>query len=283
MRLKSDADSRGDLNNRRKVFLMRLPLLALFGFVFVLGNAQVAFAAPQVLAALPMGEKHRLICDDGVCGVEVSAICLQPRRPAPTSHTPYRVRAEDADAVRLTGLTADGRVVALPAAMLKISSLRSQTSVRFFMNKDVLEQSGLHAVSIGIERMIALLPEPLDGDTPQTVEDIAAASSGMHRVGAAWAEMYANNLAIARITARVGNELPKSGGDTTALSNQLMDRAFGYEANLSAGVLGSARRLVKVCQRRSRFMPMRGCLEEYHDQIMLGLNGKYWSALKPAS
>jgi len=258
-------------------------LLVLFGLFFVLGNIHAASAAPQVLAALPMGEKYTLICDDGVCAAEVSAICLQPKRPAPTRHTPYRVRAEDADALRLTGIMADGHVVALPVTMIKISSLRSQTSVRFFVGKGVLERQGLHAVSIKIERMIALLPEPSEGDTPQTVEDIAAASSGMRRVGAAWAEMYANNLAIARITARIGNELPRSRGDATALSNQVMDRAFRGEPKLSVGVMGSARRLVEVCQRRSRFMPMRGCLEEYHDQIMLGLNGKYWSALKPAS
>jgi len=264
--------------------MIRLPILVLFAFVFVLGNTGAASAAPQILAALPMGEPYQLACHDGKCAAEFSAICLQPQRSAPASYTPYHVRAEDMGHLKLTGLTANGTVVSLPAAILKIESLRSQTSIRFFLNEEVLEQRHLKSISVGLYRMIALLPAEEEGDTaPQTKGDITSASSGIDRFGKAWAEINVDNMTIARIAARIGNELPKAGNVAKEQSDKLMELAVEHEPKLTTGSLGSARQLVTNCQLRSRFMPMRRCLEEYHDQIMLGLNGKYWSALKPGS
>jgi len=264
--------------------MIRITVLALLGVILALGHARTASASPQVLAALPVGEPYQLICHDGICDAEFSAICLQPKRPAPASHTSYQVLAEDLKHLKLTGLTTDGKTVALPATALGIASLRSQTSVRFYVNEDVLEQRQLQSVSVGLERMVALLPMPLDdGTAPQTPDEIADASAGIERIGKPWAEVNADNLSIARVTVRISNELPQSDDVTKEQSDQFIERAIGSESGMSAAASESARQLVGNCQKRSRFMPIRGCLEDYHDQIMLGLNGKYWSALKPGS
>ncbi len=264
--------------------MKRIAVMVLLGFVVVIGTVRIASAAPQVLAALPVGEPYKLVCHNGVCGAEFSAICLQPKRPAPASHTPYRVLAKDMKFLKLTGLRADGTVATLPASALKVASLRSQTSVRFFLDEDVLEKRQLQSVSVGFDHMITLLPAPEEDDgLKQTVADIAEASAGVERVSESWVEINADNVSIARVTVRISNELPNSGSITKDMSDDLMERAISSETTSSETALDSARQLVGNCQRRSRFMPLRRCLEEYHDQIMLGLNGKYWSALKPGS
>jgi hypothetical protein len=254
------------------------------GFIFAMGHVREASAAPQILAAVPVGGPLELVCHDTVCEAEFSAICLQPRRRLPARGTPYRVLAEDLGSVTLSGHTIDGRTVALPSTLLKVASLRGQTAVRFFVENDVLEQRGLQSVSVDFDRIIALLPVPTEDDSaPTTTADIVEAVSGIRLVGQVWTEFNADNMAIARITVRIGNGLPWAAPATNAESDRLFRLAVSHETAISAGALDSSRQVVALCQRRSQNTPMRTCLGDIHDQIMRSLNGKYWSALVPGS
>ena len=264
--------------------MTRISILALIGLIFAMGNVREASASPQILAAMPVGGPLDLVCHDSICEAELSAICLQPRRPLPPRGTPYKVLAEDLGAVALLGRTTDGRTVALPSSLLKIASQRGQSAVRFFVEKDVLEKRSLQSISINFDRMIALLPVPAEDDLePQTTTDVAEAVSGMQQIGQIWTEFNADNMAVARITVRVGNGLPRAGSVSNAESDQLLRLAVGHETAISPDALDSSRQMVALCQRRSQYTPMRICLGDIHDQIMRNLNGSYWSALAPGS
>ncbi len=264
--------------------MIRLSFVVVFGVFFTIANVDISVAAPQVLAAVPVDEPYILKCHDGVCDAEFSAICLQPKRKAPTSETAYQVFADDSSAVRLTGITKQGLSVDLPSELLTVSSVRSQTTIRFTLDRSILKTRQLRSVSLGLDRMVTLLPVPTKDDAnPQTSADIHHAVAGVRRIGKKWGDANVDNMMIARITDRIGNMLSAHPSGATDDIDQLVRTAVMAEPEMSAEAIDSARRLVAVCQRRSRFSKMRGCLEEFHDQIMLGLNGKYWSALIPGS
>ena len=264
--------------------MTRLSIPVLMGLILAIGTVGGASAAPQILAALPVGGPLELVCNDTICEAEISAICLQPSRHSPPRGTAYELLAEDLGSVALSGYTADGRTVTLPSTLLRVASRRGQTAVRFFVERDVLEQRGLRSVWLDFDRMIALLPVPTeDGSAPQTEADIVEAVSGIWRIGEIWAEVNADNMALARIVVRVGNGLPRAGTVSNAESDRLLQLAVGRETTLSQRALNSSRQLIALCQRRSQYTPMRICLGENHDQIMLGLNARYWSALSPGS
>jgi hypothetical protein len=264
--------------------MKHLSVLVVFGYMLVAWNTPVGFAAPQVLAAVPVGEPYQLKCHDGVCEAEFSAICLQPKRRAPDSDTAYQVYADDQSAVKLTAQTNAGESIELPAGLLSVSSVRSQTTIRFTLEQNILKDKQLRSVSVGLKRMVTLLPEPVaDDPSPQTTADIRYAVTGVRRIGEIWGENNADNMTIARITDRIGNVLSTRSERTSEEIENLIQDAIQHEPDMSIEAVDSARRLVAVCQRRSRFTDIRVCLAEFHDQIMLGLNGKYWSALIPGS
>ena len=267
--------------------MARYSIIFLIGFVFTIGQvpvASVTFAAPQILAAIPVGGALELKCDNHVCGAEVSAICLQPNRQPPARGTLYTVFAKDLSAIVVTGLTADGQKISLPSALLKVAGYRGQTAVRFFVEKKVLERRGLQIISVDFERMVTLIPVPTVADsTPQDTADINHAISGIRRVGSTWTTANADNLAIARVATRVANGLPQKRKAPRELTDRLLKSALQREKTLSSGALGSTHHMAAVCGHRARFTPVRRCLGEFHDQIMLGLNGKYWLALRPGS
>jgi hypothetical protein len=264
----------------RKAFMTRLSILGLLGVVIVMADVHEVYADPQILAAVPVGEPLELVCDDTTCEVEFSAICLQPDRHLPQPGTTYKVLAGDLDSVALSGYSVGGRAITLDSSLLQVASRRGQTAIRFSVAKQVLEQKGLRSVSVDFDRAIALVPQPAeDGSAPQTRADIAEAVSGIRRLGQVWADSNADNMAIARITVRMANRLPMSGRVPNAESDRLLELAVGYDAAISPKALDSSRRLVALCQRRSRYTAMRTCLAGFHDQIMRSLNGRYWSIL----
>ena len=244
--------------------MTRLSILVLMGLVFAMGNVGEASAAPQILAAVPVGGPLKLACHGTICEAEFSAICLQPRRRLPAGGVPYKVLAEDLGSVALTGYATDGQAVALPSTLLKVASHRGQTAVRFFVEKDILEHRNLRSVSVDFDRMIVIVPVPAeDGSAPQTTADIVEAVSGIRRFGQVWAEINADNMTVARITVRVGNGLPRAGPVSNAESDRLLGLAVGHETAISPRALDSSRQLVALCQRRSQYTPMRICLGEF--------------------
>jgi len=264
--------------------MTRLSILVFLGYVFTLGNVGAASASPQILAAVPVGGPLELMCHDGVCETEFSAICLQPGRRAPQRGTPYRIHTADIGSIVLAGYTATGESVALPSSLLHVASLRGQTAIRFFVEQKVLNRRGVRSVSIELNRMIALIPEPQDdGASPQTTAEIVEAVSGVEKIAHIWAKYNSNNMSVTRIAVRVSNSLPMTGGVSNTQSDRMLKLAAAQDPNISPEALETSRRMVALCQRRSHFTPMRNCLGEIHDQIMRNLNISYWAALEAGS
>lgn len=264
--------------------MLRIFIFVLLSFVCTVSQIRDASAAPQVLAAIPMGEPIQLECHDSICEVALSAICLQPRRPLPTSGTPYKIHIDDLGAIALLGRSADGRVINLPTSLLKAASYRGQTAVRIFIDSAILEQEKLNSITVNFDRMIVLVPAPKEDDSaPQTAADLKTAVTEVRRNGQAWAHLNSNSMTVAQITMRITNSLPKMGWVSNVEANRLFLLAAGKKKSLSPRVFESAHQLMALCLRRSEITPVRVCLGEFHDQIMLGLNGRYWSGLNPGS
>jgi len=260
--------------------MTRFSILALLSFVFFMTNGRDVYAEPQVLAAVPVGEPLELVCSEKTCEVEFSAICLQPDRHLPSPGTTYKVIEGDRGSIVFSGRSANGGTVTLDSSLLMVASHRGQTAIRLSVPRKLLEDKGLLSVSVDFDRPIALLPQPTqDGSAPQSPAEIAKAVDGIRRFGQIWADDNADNMSVARLTVRMANRLPPSGFVPNTTSDRLLQHALGQETAISPRALGSSRRLVALCQRRSQYTTMRKCLADFHDQIMRSLNGRYWSIL----
>jgi len=261
-------------------------ILAMIFMVLILiaAGGRMATAAPQILAALPAGSPQQLVCKAGVCEIEFSAICLQSSRPLPDRGTLYQVRSADLGALKLWGRTADGATVPLPADLVRVESRRGQTAVALSVPRRELDRRNLASVTLGLDRLVALLPVATDSDTtPQSAADVTQAIAGLRLVGGAWTEINIANMTIARLTQRLRNRLPANNVTAAEALDRQWHRVLAEEASIPPATRASALNLVSLCQRRSGHTPLRRCLGDFHDQVMRSLNGKYWTALAAGS
>jgi hypothetical protein len=244
-----------------------------------------AMAEPQILAAMPTGKPVELVCRDGICSAEFSTICLQPARSVPPVGTPYLIHPKHAALVTLRGHAAAGeQIVPLSVDLIKAKSNRGQTSVTFYASRAALERKGLQSASINFGRMIALVPVATrSASVAQANRETTTVAAQLRRIEEAWAMANADNLAIARVTSRMRNALIGNISPIPRATHRLLQRALENETSISSQSLKSARGLVAVCQRRARISKFSQCLADYHDQIMLGVNGKYWTILRSGS
>lgn len=243
-----------------------------------------AIANPQVLAALPTGKPVELVCRDNVCSAELSTICLQPSRSVPPLGTPYLIHSRHAAVVTLHGHVAGKQTISLPSDLIKAKSRRGQTAVTFYVSRKILERRGLQSVSISIGRMAALVPiATRTASDTQSKRETAVVAAQLRRTEEIWTMANADNLTIARVTSRMRNALIGVISPAPTTINRHLHRALEKETSISEQTLQSTRGLVAVCQRRARISIVSQCLADYHDQIMLGVNGKYWSTLKSGS
>lgn len=249
--------------------------------------AGVARAAPQIIAAVPSNGPVQLVCDGAECAAEFSTICLQRSRFTPFAGTPYFIRQADRGAVAVTGVRRNGETLFLDPGLLRVASLRSQTAVRFVVPAETLEALGLARVSVTVHRLATLIPRPVAGDPqPQTADDIALAVKEIHGAGAYWAEINAEKMAVARLTNRVINGLPRNGSVSDDEGAALWEAAAALEAGLPEDVLEMTHGLVDHCRETGSFtgsFSMRYCLGIIHDQYMRSLNFEYWKAIRPTS
>ena len=247
-------------------------------------HTNAAIAEPQILAALPTGKPVELVCRDNICSAEFSTICLQPARSVPPVGTLYLIHSRHTALVTLRGHVAGKRTITLPIDLIKARSNRGQTAVTFYASRKILERRGLQSVSISIGRMTALVPiATRTGSDTQSRRETAVAAAQLRRIEETWTMANADNLTIARVTSRMRNALIGVLSPTPTTINRLLQRALEKETSISAQSLKSTRGLVAVCMRRARISIVSQCLADYHDQIMLGVNGKYWSTLKSGS
>jgi hypothetical protein len=255
-----------------------------FSLLCFVSQTNSAIASPQVLAAVPTGKPVELVCRDSVCSAELTTICLQPSRSVPLLGTPYLIHSKHAAAVTLHGHAAGKQTIPLPSSLIKVKSKRGQTAVTFYVPRKILGQRQLQSISISIGRMVALVPlATKTGTATQSQREVAVATAGLRQIGKSWRMTNSDNLTIARITSRMRNALVGAVLPSPKTINQLLQVALEQENSIPEQTLQSSRGLVAVCQRRARISIVSQCLADYHDQIMLGVNGKYWSTLKSGS
>jgi len=255
-----------------------------FSLLCFVSHTNSAIANPQVLAAMPTGKPVELVCRGNVCSAELSTICLQPSRSVPPLGTPYLIHSKHAAAVTLHGHAAGRRTISLPSFLIKAKSKRGQTAVTFQVPRKILEKRGLQSVSISIGRMVALIPlATKNGTATQSQREVEVATAGLRQIGESWRMTNSDNLTIARITSRIRNALVGTVSPSPKTINQLLQDALERENSIPEQILQSSRGLVAVCQRRAQISIVSQCLADYHDQIMIGVNSKFWSTLKSGS
>lgn len=264
------------------------PIIAYLSFVIAaVLAAGSAWAAPQIVAAVPTGEEVELACADGGCSAEFSTICLQQSRTPPTRDTAYGLHGPERAAVAFTGTRRDGTEVALSPALLRFDSYRGHFAFKFSVPSAFLKDRGLTRLTVKVERLAMLLPVPEAGDPkPQTADEVALALSEVETTGRYWAARNGENMAMARLTNRIINRLPHKGSISTEDSETLWQRALAPEKGLTREPLARNRRYVDYC-RENALSPgsfsMRHCLGNAHDWFLKDLNTDYWKSLKPTS
>ncbi len=268
------------------------PIIAFVSFVFaavlVAGGAPGnAWAAPQIVAAVPTGEEVELACASGNCSAEFSTICLQKSRTPPKRDTAYGLHGPERTAVVFTGTRRDGAKVALSPELLRFDSYRGPSAFRFSVPSAFLKDRGLTRLTVKVERLAMLLPVPEAGDPkPQTADDVTLALREVETTGRYWAARNGENMAMVRLTNRIINRLPLKGSISAEASEILWQQALAPEKELTGEALAWNRRYVDYCRENSLLrgsFPMRRCLGNAHDWFLKDLNTDYWKSLKPTS
>ena len=265
-----------------------IPIIPFLSFVFaavLVGGS--AYAAPQIVAAVPTGEEVELVCAEGGCSAEFSAICLQQSRIAPSRGTAYALLGPERTAIAFTGTRKDGATVALSPALLSFDSYRGYMAFRFSVPSAFMKDRGLTRLTVKVERLAMLLPVPEAGDPkPQTADDVALALREVETTGRYWAARNGENMAMVRLTSRIINRLPPKGSISAAESEALWQQALAPEKQLTGEPLAWNRRYVDYCRENAMLQgsfPMRRCLGNAHDWFLKDLNTDYWKSLKPTS
>ncbi|MHA1153791.1 MAG: hypothetical protein ACTSQ7_14200, partial [Alphaproteobacteria bacterium] len=157
---------------RHRIGSAGMVLAALVAF-----GSGAAQAAPQALALVATKGKVGLTCGARDCSAELTSFCLDAGRFSPPRGTEYRVAGSGQ--IRLTGTTADGRVLVLDArSHLRFVSARRHLAVRISVDRAALEVLGIRQTEIDIAENVALLPVPRPGDPEPITESEAALLTG---------------------------------------------------------------------------------------------------------
>ncbi len=253
--------------------------------------ASGAGAAPQIVAAVPSNGEVPLTCAGDRCSAEISTVCLQRSRAAPSPGDRYAADAAENAAIAVTGRRADGGEIALDAGNLEFIAARGQVAFRVVLPRRYLDRLGLAGASIRVDRLAMLVPQPEPDDPrPQTAADVDRAKGEMAATGGYWLALEGEPLAVARVASRILNRLPERGSIAADAARTMWSEALAPERELAADERGDAvsraRHRVEYC-RAAAFepgqFPMRRCLARFHDRILQDLNRDYWDALKPQS
>lgn len=243
-----------------------------------------ASAAPQILAVAASNQPIPFTCTDGVCEVEVSAMCLQKERRFPDSQTVYR--PHDDQSFALVARDAEGnerRIVA--ADVLTIRSKRSFTAVRISVAEQTLKNLGIETAALEIAGGASLIPEDVAGDWfPQTADDIARATGPLRQLAAGWLDAGDDRAEASRLVSTVLNGLP----DGYKVAQSTYEQAWlSAEAarrdDMSAEAFDQARAIYERCLGGSPYGNYRQCLEKNHDAVLFRMNTEYWDAVKTGS
>lgn len=249
--------------------------------VFFLGLAS-AGAAPQVLTLLATNGPMPLVCAGATCVAELPSLCLQPERRAPAEGRAYRAIGEDGP--RLVGRTADGRTrsLRLPAEA-RFTALRTHVAVALTVPRAWIERHFATLEGVTVSRLSALAPVPNSGDAaPLTTAEIAHAATNLQALVGAVLAAEPENVAAARIAARMVNLLPPGGGADDAALAAAWRRAGGAETAVPA----RSRFDYAFCRAGAHgafAVDARACFQAQHDGALEYLHARYVESLHAGS
>ncbi len=230
--------------------------------------AVVAFAAPpawaasQLLVAMPTDEPVPFTCDEATCTVEITTYCLQQDRPAPKSGEAYLLLGSGRPfaVVDAGGATA-------PLEAVTITASRTYVSVRLTVPAAAV--AGARGLVIGPGAVLA--PVAVAGDrNPQTDVELDAAPALAASV-AARLVTEAPEIGIAIQVGRAANAL--------AAGTPEADLARAAAAGADAGAVIAACR--DLAERGGA--ALQSCLRGRHDGLVSEVNLRFWRTLAAGS
>lgn len=272
-------------------------------FLGAFGYVGAAAAAPQVLMVVTPSDEMPLICENGLCSTEVAAICLQPDRSNPQRGKGYSVRQSTAeirgarstrveDTITLVGRDAVGRETVLPAAsLLRINAERDHYAVTLSVDEAVMHQKGLTELAVRVTGNVLFFPDAEKNDPkPQTASDIEIAKTTQRNTAERVLAKHSDELTGARMVRHAINALPRDRASSEA--ERVAARETAMRAPGSANAVAYAKDAFFACRsvtdhtvikRYDSRYSYRACLGVMHDDLIDGVNKKYWDALKAGS
>lgn len=282
---------------------MRAGIFAVASVLGAIGFLGTAAAAPQVLMVVTPSDEMPLTCENGICSTEVAAICLQPDRSNPQRGKSYSVKASDAnirgarstrveDTMTLIGRTAAGQETVLPAAkLLNINAEREHYAVTLSVDESVMQQHGLTSLAVRVTGNVLLFPDADQGDpNPQTPSDLQIAETTQRGTAERVLSNHGDQLTGARMVRSAINALPRDRASNE--TEREAARTVAMQQTASADAVAYAKDAFFACRsvtdhtiikRYDSRYSYRACLGVMHDEIIDGVNKKYWDALKAGS
>ena len=254
------------------------------GAGFLLFGMGAAHAAPQILAVAASNAPLPFHCENGVCEVEVSAMCLQENRRFPDPHTVYTPHDDQSFTLVYTNEEGEEqRVVA--GDLLTIRSKRSFTAVRVVVPESALGSLGAGELSLHVAGGASLIPQAVDGDFyPQTAVEITRATGPYRDQAAGWLDSGDDRAEASRLVSQVLNELPNEYRMPQSTYEAAWATAEDQRREImTSGALEHARAIYNQCLETSLHGDYRRCLEKGHDATLYRMNVEYWDSLKAGS
>jgi hypothetical protein len=261
---------------------MNIRLILATAAILVALPLSAARAAPQMLGLLAESNLP-MKCADGICTVEVSAICLQEKRDMPAWKTAYR--PVQPNQITVQGTKPDGGQIKQPVGdIVRIISERGSWAVTITLPDSALKALGITDAALSLEGRVALTPvaEP-DDPSPQSAPEIQAAVTAFNKSPKAIVGGEAPNMAAATVINEMINTLPHVTLDTAEPAGDLWRKTFGTTAHSRPGMRQAAAHY-KLCGHHLIMVErgiLRRCLELGHDGFVTTVNKRYWDATKP--
>lgn len=246
-------------------------------------------AAPQILGLVATATPVPLTCSDGVCKAEISAVCLQEDRAAPTTGTKYQATKNSEFTLVMTN--SEGRQKSMPVSeFVEIRSLRIYTSVAVSLPQEIVRNfSGKYfQASLIVGPLASAVPvaDPNDNN-PLSEQEISAYTGPLRHLAENAIHRDKTNTHATGILNQMINRLPsdESGGTEriASLRKQTMNGKMAKESpgatNVVTGVLDTCREKLRVEMEPH----LRSCLSHQHDILNTKTTQDVWKSLRPGS
>lgn len=259
---------------------IRLPFLLAFGLLAALAPDR-AFAAPQILAALPSESGIPFACEDGRCVADLSTYCLQRDRPAPEYGAAYEPASAGAFTLVVTDASGAERRLGAGDHVSFVEG-RGFTAVSAHIAAEKLLGLGAVSARIEIAANASLLPVAVAGDPdPLTPDEVARTIGPMRGLGTRVVDASPKGGAAGVIGA-LANASPRRGTIAPARRETVWRRVTGENhagATRNPG-LKLARSAYDGCLAAfdgHEAFSFRSCLETRHDALLRDLSVEYWN------